>query len=203
MKASLTCFAAKSISLWIGLSSKLPALEFLFAINLALWFHSTVFLDAIPGNTDFLPPENPAKKWGSIKPSLINKSASSTNLFTHNSPPDGRIPLNVISESSYALWITISSSFTIFSPYLLTNSSWVVGLCIPVAIRIVIFTSLLYLRISSNKIGIVIWLGTGLVWSLEIITICFLDFASSQSGNELIGLLSASLTNSCSDIVGT
>ena len=54
----------------------MPVLEYLLSIKSLQWLYIIVFADAIPGNILFLPPENPAKKCGSIKPSAINKSAS-------------------------------------------------------------------------------------------------------------------------------
>ena len=82
----------------------------------------------MPGNTDFLPPENPAKKWASINPSEINKSASAATLLIMQSPPLGNCPILTMAESSVDTCITISSFLTISSPYLATSSSCVLGL---------------------------------------------------------------------------
>ena len=81
INASLAVFAAYTISLCIGLSVSIPVLAFLLSINSLQWLYIIVFADAIPGSILFLPPENPAKKWGSINPSAINKSASNATLF--------------------------------------------------------------------------------------------------------------------------
>ena len=50
----------------------------------------------MPGNTLFLPPEKPAKKCGSMKPSEINSSVSTASLLMMQSPPDGNTPILVI-----------------------------------------------------------------------------------------------------------
>ena len=45
-----------------------------------------------PGRMLFRPPENPAKKCGSIKPSEIRRSASAAIRLTFKIPPDGELP---------------------------------------------------------------------------------------------------------------
>ena len=98
--------AAAIISLWIGLFSKFPVLAYLLSINSELWLYMIVFLEQQPGNTDFLPPENPAKKCGSMNPSATRRSASAAILFTTISPPEGSFSSRVTSiSSSSQSWI--------------------------------------------------------------------------------------------------
>ena len=62
MYVSFAVFAAQSISLCIGLPSKIPVREYGLSINSEQWFASTVWRAQTPGSKLFLPPEKPAKK---------------------------------------------------------------------------------------------------------------------------------------------
>ena len=74
----------------------------------------------------------------------------------------------------------------------------VVALWNPVAIKRVIFASGLPSLISFSINGIICLLGTGLVWSEQIITTFSFPFASSESFGEPIGCAIASRTISSS-----
>ena len=149
----------------------------------------------MPGNTLFLPPEKPAKKCGSMKPSEINSSVSTANLLMMQSPPDGNTPIFVIWLASPEIWFTIFSLATISGPNLSTISSCVVGRWKPVASKIVISMDGLASRIRRSRIGIVILLGTGRVWSLVMMTMLDLPLTNSSKRWLPIGLSSACSTN--------
>ena len=125
--------------------------------------YSTVLREATPGRMLLRPPEKPAKKCGSIKPSEITRSASRTSRFSHSSPPEGSVPIKTMSSSASARCTTISSRSTMPSPNRARSSCCVVGRCIPVATRMVRRTSGLFLRTSSSNNGMVIRLGIGRV----------------------------------------
>ncbi|CFO28750.1 Uncharacterised protein [Staphylococcus aureus] len=65
----------------------LPQVERISPIIFALWKVIIVSIPAIPGMIPLGPPENPAKKCGSIKPVTILKSASTYDLFRYTSHP--------------------------------------------------------------------------------------------------------------------
>ena len=111
------------------------------------------------------------------------------------SPPLGNCPIFTMEESSVDTCITISSFFTMSSPYLATSSSCVLSLWKPVATKIRIRASGDTLRILLKRIGVIIFEGTGRVWSELIMTIFFLPLASSSKLFEPIGLF-----NDCSTI---
>ena len=89
MNAKFAVRAAYNISSWIGLWSKLPVRDLSESIKSPLWLAIIVLYEATPGRTDLRPPENPAKKWLSINPSAINKSASAAIRLMMQSPPEG------------------------------------------------------------------------------------------------------------------
>ena len=196
MKASFRVFAANTISLWIGFPSRIPVLAFGLSINLEQWFAMTVSALETPGRMLFRPPENPAKKCGSIKPSEIRRSASAAIRLTFKIPPDGRTPISFISSLLWLLCTTkrISSRSRYSSPNLSASSSLVVSLWKPVAIRTVNFAFGLPSLISFNISGKITLLGTGLVWSLAIRMMLSFPFASSLRRGDPIGCSIASLT---------
>ena len=64
-------------------------------------------ISATAGKTPLYPPENPAIKWGSIKPSTIRLSASTYSRFMYTSRPSGDLPANASVLGSWASWFTI------------------------------------------------------------------------------------------------
>ena len=81
----------------------IPVRAYGLSINAEQWFASTVFLAATPGSTLLRPPEKPAKKCGSMKPSAHSRSASTAMRFKISSPPDGRVPRETKSSESSQL----------------------------------------------------------------------------------------------------
>ena len=57
------------------------------AIELLL--HADLQLAGIAASTDFLPPEKPANKWGSMKPCASSRSAAAATRLMMHSPPEG------------------------------------------------------------------------------------------------------------------
>ena len=196
MKSSLAALAAYSISLWIGFPSTTPVRAWGSLINPELWLYITVSRLATPGRILFLPPEKPAKKCGSIKPSATNRSASAARRLMIRLPPDGSLPRYTRLSLSSQSWTTIFSFAMISGPNFAASSSLVVVLWRPVEIRMVISASGLPLRISAKIRGIMMWLGTGLVWSEEITTTFFFPTAISHSLGVPIGCSKASWTSS-------
>ena len=58
----------------------------------AQWFASTVLRPAMPGSTLLRPPENPAKKCGSMNPSATSRSASAARRWITSASPEGSVP---------------------------------------------------------------------------------------------------------------
>ena len=115
------------------------------------------------------------------------------------SPPEGSWPILTMSSSFVEMCITISSLSTISWPYLLINSSRVEGRWKPVATKIRTRASGLTERIRRKMIGVMIWEGTGRVWSELINTMSFLPLASSSKDGLPIGLSNERSTVSSSD----
>ena len=148
----------------------------------------------MPGSTLLLPPEKPAKKCGSIKPSLIKRSASAAVLLIQSSPPEGSIPRSTRSSLLSAWWlITVTLSKT-WRPNRCSSSSGNVVRCIPAAISNVMRARGLPFLISSRSKGTVIRLGRGRVWSLVMITILSRPLANSLRAGAATGLCRPSLT---------
>ena len=133
-----------------------------------------------------------------MNPSATIKSAQSTRSFSHSSPPEGNLPLKTRCFLSRESWTIISSLSHNFCPNLAINSSGLVRRWKPVATRILTCTSGFWLLISSNKIGKVILLGIGLVWSLVINSTRWAFDAISDSCGDAIGSAKACRTMSCS-----
>ena len=162
-KARCAISAAANMSSLTWLWQRLPAREWESFTNWPLWLYMIVLYEATPGRTDLRLPEKPAKKCGSMKPSASSRSASTATLLMMHSPPEGRVPTFSIMESSVATCMTISSSATIFSPYLLTSSSWVEGRCMPVATRMRTRASGAAVWMRRSRMGMVTREGTGRV----------------------------------------
>ena len=81
----------------------MPVREKGLSMKAEQWFARTVFLAATPGSTLLRPPENPAKKWGSMNPSAHSRSASTAMRFKISSPPEGSAPSETKSPASSQL----------------------------------------------------------------------------------------------------
>ncbi len=158
----------------------------------------TVTSEQMPGRMLLRPPEKPAKKWGSMKPSVTSRSHSTAKRFTSKSAPEGRVQICTKSSGLKASLTAIFSLSTMASPNIRRCSSGVVARWRPVAIRMVISASGLPARISSKRMGRVILLGTARVWSLVTKVTRFFPFASSESRGEPMGFARASRTSSSS-----
>jgi hypothetical protein len=64
-------------------------------------------ISATAGKTPLYPPENPAMKCGSMKPSTMRLSASTYSRFMYTSRPSGDLPANARIFGSWALWFTM------------------------------------------------------------------------------------------------
>ena len=144
------------------------------------------------------PPEKPAKKCGSIKPSETIRSASAAALSITRGAPDGSIPISIFFESSWLLCTTIFSLRTISSPSFAISSSSVVGRWKPVAMTSEMSMSGFPSRSSFRIKGTICLLGTGRVWSLKITAAVSAPFAISDSFSLSIGAAIASSTSSSS-----
>ena len=162
----------------------------------------TVFSAQIPGSMLFLPPEKPAKKWGSINPSVTSRSHSAASLLTKKPAPEGSFPRETKSSARKASFTTMCSRSTISSPNMYRCSASVVGRWSPVAIRIVTSAHGFPARISFKRSGSVILLGIARVWSLVTSTIFLFPAASSRSRFVPMGCSSACLTSSASPAGG-
>ena len=170
----------------------------------------TVTASEIPGNTLFLPPEKPAKKCASIKPSAIKREASAATLSIMQSGPEGSTPTFTLEAGLWASWTTILSLNSSYNsaPNLYFNSSVFVGRWKPVATSKVIFISGLPLRrallslarimpidsVTPIKIAMPPTLGTGLVWSEIIMVQSGFPCASTSRVGLSIGFAIASAT---------
>ena len=176
----------------------MPTRAFAWAICSAQWLTRMVLSPTMPGNTLLRPPEKPANKWGSIKPSASSKSASAATLFSHSSPPEGSFS-SCTSDSLFQQSCTTMRTFPYKSgPNFSRSSSSVVPRCKPVATKKVTCAWGLPFWISSNNSGAITCVGTGRVWSLTIITIFFLPRASSCSFGVPTGAAIARRTSSAS-----
>ena len=117
------------------------------------------------------------------------------------SPPLGSWPILTMASSSVETCMTISSLSTISWPYLLTSSSRVEGRWKPVATRMRTRASGATERIRRRMMGVMMWLGTGRVWSEEMRTMSFLPRASSSSVGEPMGL-SSDFSTVCASVSG-
>ena len=114
-----------------------------------------------------LPPEKPAKKWGSINPVLIRKSASTTLLFTSTGVPREVTPIFTVWLTS---WLITWYFPTIFLPSFLINASWLKAGCNPRAIIMVMFSRGIFCSSSANIGGNSLSSGQALVLSVTMTT---------------------------------
>lgn len=63
-------------------------------MNCPRWLPSTVARSQTPGRTLLRPPEKPAKKCGSMKPSATSSSVSAASLSMTSGVPEGRRPIS-------------------------------------------------------------------------------------------------------------
>ena len=85
--------AAASMSRCMGLPSSMPVRAQGLSMKLPQWLPSTVTWSQTPGRTLLRPPEKPAKKCGSIKPSETSSSAFTASASTTQGAPEGRTPM--------------------------------------------------------------------------------------------------------------
>lgn len=99
-KSTPSIRAASVISLLTGLSFHSPIIAFGLRIISGRWLILIVVSEAIPGRTDFLPPEKPANSCGSTLPTTMRKSASYTVLLTCTGVPREVFPKSTSLDGS-------------------------------------------------------------------------------------------------------
>jgi len=116
----------------------------------AEWSSSTVSIAASPGATIFGPPENPAKKCGSMNPSVIRTSWSRKRRSSIAGPPfrrGGRRPGSRRGRRHRG-WTTCTRE-SVAAPNIASSSPGVQARCVPVATKSVTAAS----GISSSSTG--------------------------------------------------
>ena len=169
------------MSLCSGLPSSTPVRALGLAMNFEQWLPMTVTASHTPGRMLLRPPEKPAKKCGSMKPSETRRSVSTATRSMTRSAPEGNTPIFTFESASNASWMTMRSESTMSSPSFARSSSTEVGRWKPVATSSVISISGLPSRSSASMKGMMCLLGTGRVWSLMMIVHVALPAASSLS----------------------
>ena len=133
--------AIQLFSSWTGFPFNTPERALGCSRKRGLCHSLIVSTPQIPGQISFLPPEKPAMKCGSIKPTVIFTSDSIKCLFTQMGTWRGLIPRNTSCVSSCPSWLITLYVSAISSPSISTISLCVLALCKPVAMRIVMDSS--------------------------------------------------------------
>ena len=182
------------MSAFIGLPSSTPVRARGLPMNCPRWLPSTVARSQTPGRTLLRPPEKPAKKCGSMKPSATSSSVSAASLSMTSGVPEGRRPISTFAPASPQSWTTTSHSARSSGPSLASSSEAVVARWKPVATSRVTRMPGLPSRSSRSMLGRMSRLGTGRVWSEIMMTQFFLPRASSESRGEPMGASIAART---------
>ena len=194
IKASFAISAAASMSSWIGLRSRTPVRAKGLSMKREQWLPSTVTWSATPGSTLLRPPEKPAKKCGSMKPSATSSSVSTARRSITQGAPEGSVPISTLEEASRQSCTTMRQLSMISRPSLSSSSFVLVGRWKPVATRSVTSISGLPSRSSASMAGRISRLGTGRVWSEMMMTQFFFPRASSRRRGLSTGLSIAART---------
>ena len=163
-KSTPDIFAISRTASCIGLPSVTAKRELGCPIIAASCKRMIVEKAASPGATILGPPLNPAKKCGSTNPVVMRMSLSTHRRLSRTSMPASVLPICSSDSSSNPLWLTTLKLLTTSSPSIATSSSGVFVRCVPVAIRIVMF-SCGTCRSSPSSNGSSFSLGIGRVMS--------------------------------------